>query len=194
MPGVMTGATPGAAPGAGRQAAVDSRLDRMIARLMTQRVQLAWAAAAIRGVPGAIFDIGLGKGRTYSHLATILTGREIYSFDRDVHAPPAATPPADHLFLGELSETLPAAAARFAGSVALVHADIGTERPERDLPLAQFIGAHGGVLLAKGGVMLADRDMSVQGAPPPGLETVPPRPAALPDGIAAWPYFLYRKP
>lgn len=171
-----------------------SRLDSVIRRLQAQRACLGLAADIIEGrgggdrVDGVVLELGLGNGRTYDHLREILPDRAIYVFDRQLAAHPDCRPDADHLFLGEMAETLPQAAARFPARAALVHLDIGsgdisgTERNMRGVesPLLE--------LLAKGGVVVSDQAL-------PGLAGVdgiaePALPIGVPDGR----YFLYRRP
>src|SRR5579884_48990 len=100
-----------------------SRLDSFIRRLEAQRACLEAAARLIDGIDGAVLELGLGNGRTYDHLRQLFPGRDIYVCDRRVAAHPDCIPPADRLLLGDMRETLPAAAARLGGRVALAHLD-----------------------------------------------------------------------
>lgn len=159
-----------------------SRLDVNIRRLKVQRTCLDLMAAAISGRPGPVFELGLGNGRTYDHLRERLPDREIFVFDREVAAHPDCIPDEAHTILGDLRETLPAAAARFGGRVAFIHADIGSANPARDARLANAIAACLPALLAPGGLVAADRDIRF-----PGAEPVP-----VPEGCAEGVYFLYR--
>ena len=86
-----------------------SRLDSAIARLMTLRICLDWAAAETLGRPGPVMEFGLGNGRSYDHLRKRLPGRDIHVFDRHVAAHPDCVPPADRLWLGDFRATAPAA-------------------------------------------------------------------------------------
>jgi S-adenosyl-L-methionine methyltransferase len=95
-----------------------SRLDSAIARLMTLRICLDWAAAETLGRPGPVMEFGLGNGRSYDHLRKRLPGRDIHVFDRHVAAHPDCIPPADRLWLGDFRATAPAAVQRFAGELA----------------------------------------------------------------------------
>ena len=103
-----------------------SRLDSVIRRLQAQRSCIDRAVELVASVPGVVFELGLGNGRTFDHLQERLPEREIFVFERSIAAHPDCIPDGDHLFLGDLSTTLPAAVERFAGSVAFVHSDIGT--------------------------------------------------------------------
>ena len=86
-----------------------SRLDSAIRRLQAQRACLDTAAGMITGMPGVVLELGLGNGRTFDHLRSRLPERDIYVFDRQVAAHPDCIPRDDHLFLGDLAETLPRA-------------------------------------------------------------------------------------
>lgn len=171
------------AVGGGRDPA-RSRLARMTARLTAQHACLALAREAIREVAGPVLEIGLGKGRTYDHLRRLLPEREIFAFDRSVHAPADCVPDAEHLILGDFRDTLPAAIARIGHRcAALVHADIGSEDRARDAVLATAIAGAIAGLLRPGGVVLCDRDLGR----PAGWVALDP-----PAAVAGWPYFLYR--
>jgi hypothetical protein len=167
--------------------AAGSALERLAARLLAQRAYLAAAARRIASVPGPVLEIGLGKGRTFDHLRRLLPGREIYGLDREHHAPASESPPPERLVIGEIRTTLPALAARLGAKVALAHCDIGTRKPARDMDFARYLAAALPPLMASGGIVLGDRPMES-----PRLEALPAPDYARPEGIAAWPYYLYR--
>lgn len=169
------------------QPAVVDRLERMAARLLTQRAFLDAAAALVEGLRGPILEVGLGKGRTYSHMQRLFPGRAIIAFDRDLHAPKGAQPPPGRLILGDFRETLPAARARVGGPAILAHADIGSEDLARDAALARFIGPQLTGLVIGGGVIVTDRALSA-----PGIEPLTAPEVDLPAGLGPWPYFMYR--
>lgn len=160
-----------------------SRLDINIRRLKAQRACLNSVAEAISGLEGPVFELGLGNGRTYDHLREILPAREIFVFEREVAAHPDCIPDDAHLFLGDFHDTLPRAAERFAGQVALIHADFGSANPGRDARLAAFIAEYLPIALRAGGLALADRDVSFTRG-----EALAP-----PDSVAPGVYFLYRR-
>jgi len=157
---------------------MDSRLDRMIARLTTQRRALERAVEEIHGLPGPVLEIGLGKGRTYSHLRKLFPDRTIIAFDRDLHAPPDAAPTGADLVLGDFRETLPALSGR--PLAALAHADFGSEDKARDAAQADWLAALIDRLMTPGGLVVSDRAMRA------------PRWTALPFDTPGWPYFLWR--
>ncbi len=159
-----------------------SRLDSVIRRLEAQRACLNLAAEMIRDLPGPVLELGLGNGRTYDHLREIFPDREIFVFEREVAADPDCVPDAAHLLLGDIHETLPAAVARFGPSVALVHSDLGTGDAELNRRLAGFLAACLPGLLRPGGVVIADQDVSLEGA-----VALP-----LPEGVGPGRYFIYR--
>ena len=159
-----------------------SRLDINIRRLKAQRDCLNLAAEAIRDLPGPVFELGLGNGRTYDHLREILPDREIFVFEREVAAHPDCIPDEAHLYRGDFHDTLPTAAERFAGQVALVHADIGSANLERDARLAAFVAARLSGVMRPGGMVVGDRDLTFMGA----------RTVALPEGFESGAYFMFR--
>lgn len=157
-------------------------LTRMIARLQTQHVCLDHAAALIADSPGAVLEVGLGKGRTYDRLSALFPHRAIYAFDREVHCAERLRPPDARLFLGDFRESLRTAFERLGRSAALAHVDLGTDDTARDGELAAAVAPLLDRLLLPGAVVLCDRPM--QG---PGWSALP-HPAAE----APFPYYLYR--
>jgi hypothetical protein len=161
-----------------------SRLDSAIRRLHAQRDCLNALADVIAGVDGVVFELGLGNGRTFDHLRSLMPARDIYAFEREVRAHPDCIPDADHLFEGDFSETLPAVAARFEGAVALIHADVGSGDVAASKALAAWLKDVVPPFLAPGGVLACDQDLTGIGLDP----------LALPDGVPEGRYFLYRRP
>jgi hypothetical protein len=159
-----------------------SRLDSFIRRMQAQRHCLEAAGHLVAGLEGAVLELGLGNGRTYDHLRQILPGREIYAFDREVRAHPDCVPPGDHLFLGDLFETLPAAARRLGRRSALAHLDLGSGDEARNQALAKAIAAPLMPLLKTGAIVLSDQELSDAKLEPLGL----------PEGVKPGRYFIYR--
>jgi hypothetical protein len=159
-----------------------SRLDSFIRRLQAQRTCLTEAAAQIRGLDGFVLELGLGNGRTYDHLREICPDREIYVFDRQVNAHPDCIPAADHLFLGEITATLPQALARLGANAALVHTDVGTGDQASNTRLAATLAPMIRGILRVGGIVISDQALNA-----PGLS-----PIALPDGVEPGRYFMNR--
>lgn len=159
-----------------------SRLDRAIDRFSTQRAFLARGAELIAATPGPALEIGLGKGRTYDHLRGLLRGREIFVFDHHVHAPPDCVPDDDHLLLGDFRDTLAAAATRLTGRAVFAHADIGSEKPERDAELAAAIAPLLDALMTAEAIVIADREI-----PATRWSRLAP-----PEDAGTFPYFMYR--
>ena len=164
-----------------------SRLEAMIARLVTQRAYIGAAARLIGHLDGPVLEIGLGKGRTYSHLKQAFPCREIIAFDKDLHALPDVISADDRLVLGDFRETLPATVRLRERPAALAHADIGSEDRAVDAALAQDIAGPIVDLVAAQGLVLSDRHL-----PHRHLEALEPPPVDLPAGIGPWPYFMYR--
>lgn len=107
-----------------------SRLDSFISRMTAQRDILNHIQGTLGLAPeGDVFEVGLGNGRTYSHLRQLFPERRIIAFDRHMGAHKTEAPEPEDVVLGEIKETGPA----FIGSnAALVHADIGQGYPEKD--------------------------------------------------------------
>ena len=167
-----------------------SRLDSFIRRLQAQRACLDWALEAIRSVPGPVLEIGLGNGRTYDHLRSRLGhARAIFAFDRQLAAHPACAPDGDHLVLGDFRDTLPRFARRLGAVAALVHADTGSGDEVASQAQAQWLAGMVNDLLAPGGVVVSDQDMSSQrDRLPLGWQAAP-----LPPEVQPGRYFIYRK-
>ena len=161
-----------------------SRLDSVIRRLEAQRACLDMAAALVGEVPGVVFELGLGNGRTYDHLRERLPRREIFVFERKVAAHPSCVPDDEHLLLGDFGASLPGAVERFAGSVALIHGDVGSGRAESDAEVAALLSRTLAPALTPGAIVLCDQELSLKGA----------EPLVLPEGVRPGRYYLYRKP
>jgi hypothetical protein len=159
-----------------------SRLDSFIRRLEAQRQCLEFGVGLISGEPGPVFELGLGNGRTYDHLRAICPDREIFVFERKVAAHPDCIPDPAHLFEGPIEETLPKVARRFGGKVALVHADLGSGRPDLDRRTSAFLSIQVPVFLKPGGVVLSDQPLEF----PHGRQVSPP------GRIAEDRYHIYR--
>lgn len=136
-----------------------TRLDTVIKRLMAQRSCLNEAAAALAETPGHILELGLGNGRTYDHLRSLFPDRDIYVFDQEVASHPDCRPDADHLFLGQMQETLPAAAEKLGPNGALAHADIGFGDAEATEQNVLALGPKIPPLLRSGGFVICDQSL-----------------------------------
>jgi hypothetical protein len=157
-----------------------SRLDSFIRRLEAQRACLTEAVKQIRDLDGFALELGLGNGRTYDHLREICAGREIYVFDRQVNAHPDCIPPQDHLFLGEITATLPEALAKLGPNAALVHTDVGTGDQKSNERLAATIAPMIRAIMRIGGIVISDQPMLAAGLAP----------AHLPEGVKPGRYFM----
>ncbi len=159
-----------------------SRLDSFIARMQAQRDCLNALKPAVDALPGPILEVGLGNGRTYDHLRDLFPGREIYVFERKVAAHPDCIPPADRLFLGEASDSIPRAAARLGASAALIHTDLGTGDHAANIEMGKWLGPALDTLAGVGGYILANQPLDV------ARWRRLPQPAGVPRDR----YFLYR--
>lgn len=157
-------------------------LSRMIARLGAQKACLDHAAALITDLPGAVLEVGLGKGRTYDRLRTLFPQRAIYAFDREVHCAARLRPADDRLFVGDFRDSLRVAFEHLGRSAALAHVDLGTEDAARDRALADAVAPLLDRLVLPGGIVVSDRPMQV-----PGWRALP-----TPAQTEAFAYYLYR--
>lgn len=160
-----------------------SRLDSFIRRLEAQRACLDLAAALVRKLAGAVLELGLGNGRTYDHLRELCPDRDIYVCERQVAAHPDCVPPAELLLLGDMRDTLRVVRPRLGGRVALAHFDAATGDAATSLAFAAEIAPLVASLLCAGGVLVSE----------PELVADRLGPLALPAGIAAGRYHLYRR-
>jgi hypothetical protein len=103
-----------------------SRLDFHIEQKIAQRDSIDLAARELAGRPGWIVEFGLGRGRSYSHLAERFPDREIYCFDRELATYSTGGPSPERVLVGDLTTVLADAAvqARFRGRVILAHLDL----------------------------------------------------------------------
>ena len=159
-----------------------SRLDSAIRRLVAQRDCLAAAARLVGDREGVVLELGLGNGRTFDHLRELLPGREIFVFERQVAAHPDCIPDDDHLFGGDILDSLPAAAARLGRAAILVHSDIGTGVEADNARLAAAISGPLDALLADGAVIVSDQALTL-----PGWTAL-----ELPEGTPPDRYHMYR--
>lgn len=159
-----------------------TRLDKLRLRLEAQNACLGWAFGEIAGRPGPVFELGLGHGRTYDHLRTHLSNRDIYVFDREIDCYEDCIPPADRTFLGEIEETLKAAAVHFPNKAVLVHSDMGSYTEAHNAAMSERLSRLLPAVLAPGGIVVSDLPLSMVGA------TALPLPVGAQDGR----YFLYR--
>ena len=159
-----------------------SRLDSFIRRALAQRDCLGDAARQIADLPGPVIELGLGNGRTYDHLRTLLPAREIFVFDRQVMAHPDCVPDARHFFLGDFHATLPGAMTRLGAPVALLHGDIGSGNVAKTAVLATWLAPVIRRLLTPGAVVVCDQPLLDA-----GLQALETPPSVEPER-----YFMYR--
>ena len=159
-----------------------TRLDKLFFRLEAQHICLEWVFREISGRPGVVFEMGLGHGRTYDHLRTYLPDRDIYVFDREVDCFDDCIPPDDRLILGDIAETLAAAATRFGGQVVLAHSDLGSYDEPHNVAMTAKLNRRLPAVLAPGAIVLSDLPLELSGT----------RALPLPAGVRDGRYFLYR--
>jgi hypothetical protein len=159
-----------------------SRLDSFISRMQAQRDCLNFLKPLIDALPGPIFEVGLGNGRTYDHLRQLFPGREIYVFERKVAAHPECIPPDDRLVLGEARESIPCTAERLGACGALIHTDLGTGDHAANTAMGLWLAPALDRLAARGGYVLANQPLDV------ARWQRLPEPAGVPKDR----YYLYR--
>ncbi|MCF8466073.1 MAG: class I SAM-dependent methyltransferase [Sneathiella sp.] len=160
-----------------------SRLDSFIRRMSAQRDCLDYAAGLITDMRGSVLELGLGNGRTFDHLRSLMPGRDIYVFDRHVRAHPDCIPDEEHMIIGDFRETVPAAKAKMASPALLVHCDIGSGDKDLSVLLARELGGSLPTLLAKGAIVVSDQPFNVKSW----------RPLPLPKGVAEGRYHIYKQ-
>lgn len=157
-----------------------SRLDSFINRMTAQRDMLNLIRDEIVLPDGPILEIGLGNGRTFSHLRESFPARRIVVFDRQLLAHKSSIPPEGDLILGEIAET----GKSFIGiGAAFVHADIGTGDPEKDAVTLTWLPAMVDGMLVSGGYALSGLPLER-----PDLERLPVASHIDPER-----YFFYRR-
>lgn len=171
-------------PPAGSPMPPRSRLEKTLFRLQAQHACLAFAFAAIEGLPGPIAELGLGHGRTYDHLRSLLPEREIYAFDRANDAYPDCQPPEPYLILGDVRETVPAMYPTLGGRVILANTDLGTYDASLNGTIGAMVSEILPPLMAPGGIIMSDLPLDL-----PDYERI-----ALPPGAPMDAYQLYRRP
>lgn len=160
-----------------------SRLDVFIGRMQAQRAFLDDVAARIADVPGPVLELGLGNGRTFDHLRTLMPDREIFVFDRAVTAHPGSIPDGEHIVIGDIRDTLPFSGPRIGALAAFIHCDLGTGDPTADLAKASWLAPLLAERTAPGGFIASGIAFDMNGF------TEEPRSADAELGR----YWLYRK-
>lgn len=160
-----------------------SRLDLFIDRMVSQRACLDEAITQTSSMPGPVFELGLGNGRTFHHMRERIIDRDIFVFERAIASHPDSTPSEDRVILGDVNETLISALARFGATASLIHADLGGHNREKNDVFARRISPLVEPLLAPGGLMVASDRMYFE-----GLTEVP-----LPQNAVEGRCFIYQK-
>ncbi len=134
-------------------------------------------------MPGVVFEIGLGLGRTFNHMRHHMPERDMFAFDRAMNAYPDCTPQAHELVIGEMAQTLPEMAAKFPGQVVLAHSDVGSFDREGNKVMAALVSANLPACLAPGAIVMSDLPLDIAGT----------QSVALPGGAREGRYYLYRR-
>ncbi|MGI2035904.1 class I SAM-dependent methyltransferase [Rhizobium panacihumi] len=157
-----------------------SRLDSFINRMSAQRDILNHVRDMLDLPAGAVLEVGLGNGRTYSHLRENFADRRVIAFDRQFAAHKTLAPEPGDFIEGEIRESGQA----FVGkNAALVHADIGTGYPDKDAVTLQWLPGMVVGMLAEGGIAVSGLPLAH-----PNLEALPRLPS-----VEEGRYFYYRR-
>lgn len=138
-----------------------SRLDKTIARMKTQRCYLDWAVAASADIAGPILEIGLGNGRTYSHLRKLCGKKEIFVFDRAIRAHPSCIPDAHHMIVGDVRDTLDFCLPRIGQRASLLHSDLGHGDETDELAIRHWLSPLVGAIMQPGGIVVANHQLDL---------------------------------
>lgn len=160
-----------------------SLLDKLLNRLLAQRLAFEWAFQQIARAPGPVFELGMGKGRTFSHLKLHLPERQIFVFDRDFSTARGEAPARSEQVQGSIEETLPGMAERFCGQVILANSDVGERDKAHNRFMARTVSGSLPKAMAPGGIVLSDLDLTM-----PGFAEVP-----LPQGAPPNAYHIYQR-
>ena len=116
-----------------------SRLDSFIRRLEAQRACLDASPALIEGLPGRSSSSAWATAGPTIICAVSTRIDAIFVFERQPAAHPDCIPDPDHLIVGDIQSTLPAALSRLPGRAALMHNDLGTGDAARNAELAHWL-------------------------------------------------------
>jgi hypothetical protein len=157
-----------------------SRLNSFIRRLSAQRDCLGYAATLISNIAGPVLELGLGNGRTYDHVRSLLPERDIFVFDRQIAAHPDCIPDDAHMILGDFSDTIPRAMERIGIPAALAHVDCGSGDAASTKAVATTLEKLLPALMTSGGIIVSDQPVKPSGW----------QPLSLPDGVPKDRYFI----
>lgn len=157
-----------------------SRLDSFIRRMSAQRDILNDLTSRIGGIAGAVFEFGLGSGRTYDHLRELFPDRRIIVFESESRGLPLHRVAMDDLLLGDIRTTTSSLP---DGCAVLIHTDIETGVAEVDAALAAWLPGLVARLLVPGGYAATSANLL-----DPRL-----RPCPLPKGVQDGRYHVLRR-
>lgn len=150
--------------------------------MTAQRDCINHAAGLIKNIPGVVFELGLGNGRSYDHMRQTLPDRDIYVFDRQVCSLSSCRPPDEKIFIGEVVHTLIMAGEIFSKKGALLHNDLGTSDCEKYKKLMDEITPLLESILMPGAIIISNTPIHTD-----AWERI-----SGPQGIKQEHYYLYR--
>ncbi|MEO0390765.1 MAG: class I SAM-dependent methyltransferase [Pseudomonadota bacterium] len=131
-----------------------SRLESFRRRLTAQIEGLNWAMAQTADIAGDILELGLGNGRTYSHLREY-GNRRVWAVDQVLQCHPNSTPPQQDFLHGDAG-TMMQKLLQEGRTFGLIHSDLGNGNKEMsaqlhiDLsPLIAALAMPGGLVVSQ---------------------------------------------
>lgn len=134
-----------------------SRLESHIRRLQAQCELLNWATSIQASGYGLALDLGLGNGRTFSHLRERLPGWRIVAFDRQNAADPKSLTKDSEIVVGEFQATLPEFGRQLPNAANIIHSDAGISDPLANARQMALLAATIPLLAADGAIILSDQ-------------------------------------
>lgn len=141
----------------------------------------------VRELPGPVFELGLGNGRTFDHLRTLTPEREIYVFDSVIVEQTRSALEPERLIVGDVRGTLPAFLANTSRKAALIHNDlddIGGNSADQQRALCYWLSPLIRDAAAPGAVVVSNTRLDLDDW----------NKIQLPDGHAPDRYFMYQRP
>ena len=158
-----------------------SRLDSAIRRLQAQRACINRGIEIVGERPGLVLEIGLGNGRTFDHLRTLVPERQIYVFERNLLAHSECLPKDEFLVKGDFLQTLPEFKKQIAQPIILAHCDVGSGDKVQSLRRASKLAQILTSVVAPGGIIVSDQEMREK-----ALSALP-----LPQEVESGRYYLF---
>ncbi len=135
-------------------------------------------------IPGPVFELGLGNGRTFDHIRTLLPERKILVFDKKSTLGLKPRPVAENLIIGDVRKTLPEHLAEQSQRAVLIHNDLGNGTEEEGVEMCEWLSPLVEQSAAPGCVVVTNSALQLNGW----------RQITIPEPHAWNRYFIYQKP